>query len=156
MVIAAALCLGCTDRSQVVLHPVSGKVTFRGRPASGAMVVFHDVRPASELKAIPIPRAKAKSDGTFQLTCYQENDGAPAGEYRVTVVLPEAILPPDSPVEDPASGGDGQGAAAPAVDPESAPSPRDMLQERYADPQTSGLTATVVAGVNDLPAFALQ
>lgn len=155
LVVAAALlaaATGCGDKA-VMLYPVHGQVKFRGNPAAGALVVFHDVRPADQLKDIPIPRATAQADGTFRLTCFGAREGAPAGKYRITIVLPEAVLPAEPTTE--ASDGDSAPSGA-VVDPESAPSPRDLLKARYADPATSGLEATVVEGDNNLPAFDLE
>jgi hypothetical protein len=59
-------------------------VLFEGRPARGALVVFHpldDPRP----KAVK-PRATVGRDGNFDLFTYSASDGAPAGNYAVSVV----------------------------------------------------------------------
>lgn len=153
----ALLAPGCGGETRVERHPVSGQVLFRGRPAAGAMIVFHDTRPKDELRNLPIPRASSRQDGTFELSSYELGDGAPAGTYRVTVVLPEAVLPADPPAsEGEAAGAPDEAAAATVVDPESAPSPRDVLKERYSDPATSGLEVTIAEGRNNLPPFELE
>jgi hypothetical protein len=69
----------------VPLYPVSGTVKVQGEPASGAFVVFHPKNLPSQ-GAEPIrPSAHVKTDGSFQLTSFDNGDGAPAGSYVVTV-----------------------------------------------------------------------
>src|SRR5262245_26228369 len=64
------------------LHPVTGKVLVDGKPAEHATVTFH---PAGGGADAPKPRATVKADGSFALTTHTTGDGAPAGEYAVTV-----------------------------------------------------------------------
>jgi len=66
-------------------------------------------------------------DGAFRLSTYDPNDGAPAGEYYVSVIWPT----------------DGR-------------EDEDKLNGRYRDPKTSQLTATVKEGSNELKAFRLK
>jgi hypothetical protein len=70
--------------------------------------------------------AMAEADGTFALSTYTANDGAPAGEYAVTVVWWK-----------------------PLVDANGKPGP-NLLPERYARPETTPLRATVKAGTNEV------
>ena len=133
----AVCCLAaCSDDGRVKVHPVTGKVLYRGAPAAGAEVVFHSTLPRSEQKGLPIPRGVAGEGGEFQLTSFNPNDGAPAGDYEVTVVWPE---PPPA-----------------GSDPEAAGDPIDRLGGQFANPTTSGLKATVTAGNNELEPFALE
>ena len=54
--------------------------------AAGAMVVFHPVSPDLEKLIGGKPTArKVNDDGTFTLTTYEDGDGAPEGEYGVTI-----------------------------------------------------------------------
>lgn len=79
--------VGCSGEEKVVTLPVTGKVMFKKTtPAAGALVVFHPVDEAFEKKIGGKPLATVKDDGTFTLTTKEENDGAPAGDYNVTVV----------------------------------------------------------------------
>lgn len=78
------LLASCGPReSGVPVHPVSGKVTFDGQPPVGALVSLspqgHVLPPGI------VPSAKVQADGTFQVGTYAENDGAPAGDYAVTL-----------------------------------------------------------------------
>jgi hypothetical protein len=81
-----------------------------------------------------------KPDGSFTLQTHEPQlfptpaDGAPAGEYLVTVTW----VPPDYAAKS------------------NMPTITDKLQGRYSDPQTSGLQATVKPEPNELPAFRLE
>ena len=78
------MAFGCGAR-RVPCHPVKGQVTFRDRPAAGALVIFHPVD-GSAPPAIPAkPSGRVGDDGSFTLSTYGEGDGAPAGQYRITV-----------------------------------------------------------------------
>ncbi len=68
------------------IAPVRGVVTLEGAPVAGATVLFMPDgqgggRPASGFTA---------SDGTFRLSTYKPDDGAPAGKYRVLIQKTEA------------------------------------------------------------------
>ena len=79
-----------------------------------------------------VPFAVADPDGSFRLTTYLVADGAPAGEYVVTVTWPA----------DPAGGDDAPGA--------------DRLKNAHADTTTSKLRASVRPGDNRLDPFHLD
>ena len=109
--------------------PVSGRVLLPdGKPAEHALVVFHPVDESGE--GIGKPHGKVGADGGFKLTTYDADDGAPAGEYRVTVELWLA----------------GKGDDPPA----------NRLNVKFSKPETSGLTATVGSGPTDLKLFELK
>ena len=57
--------------------------TFGGQPAEGATVTFNP-QGANPLKNAA-PSATVKADGTFDVGLYGNGDGAPAGDYVVTV-----------------------------------------------------------------------
>jgi hypothetical protein len=77
----AAGCGGQTS-NRIAVHPVEGKVEVSGEPAAGAFLVFH---PTSAQPDLPRPTAKVERDGSFRLTTFESADGAPAGEYAVTI-----------------------------------------------------------------------
>lgn len=117
---------GCGQKGPV-LYPVTGKVTGAdGKPLEHASVVFHPVD-TSDPNAVK-PRGKVGADGTFTLTTHTAGDGAPAGEYRVTV---EQWL-----------------SSGRADEP-----PVNRLPGKYAKPESSDLKATVSAGPTDLAPF---
>lgn len=66
------------------VHAVQGKVEMGGKPAAGAFVLFVPRSEPAE-NPDPRPRATVQPDGSFTLSTYGENDGAPAGDYKVTV-----------------------------------------------------------------------
>lgn len=114
------------------VFPVQGTVLVQGEPAPGARVVFHSVD-LTEPSTLT-PHGRVQPDGSFQLTTYESGDGAPSGEYAVTLFWPE---PPKSPVDDPDSG-------------------PDRLRGRYADPQKSTLRVQVSESDNQLEPFRLE
>ena len=91
--LVAALCFaGCTSKSTIdevrkPVHPVKGKVFVAGKPAVGAFVLFTPVNEPAD-SPDPRPRAEVQGDGSFDLFTYEEKDGAPAGDYKVTVLWP--------------------------------------------------------------------
>ena len=125
--IAGVSCSQHSDHKPV--FPVTGQVLVNGKPAPHAFVVFHPVA-TSEADAVR-PRAQAKEDGTFQVTTYGRDDGAPAGEYALTVELFRAPTANDD------------------------RPPTNILPGRYANPKTSGLSVRVDEGPNELPPLRL-
>ena len=82
MLPAVVVLNGCNE-ARVPVYPVTGKVTFQGKPAAGAQVVLNPVHPpAGDVVA---PLGVANNDGTFSITVYEPGDGAPQGEYVATV-----------------------------------------------------------------------
>jgi hypothetical protein len=111
---------------QKPVHPVRGQVFVGGKPAVGAFVLFIPALEAPDAPD-PRPRATVKEDGSFVLSTYGEEDGAPAGDYLVTVTW--------SP-----NGSDDE----------------DKLGSRYNDRAKTPLKVTVKEGSNELPAFKLK
>ncbi|MCA9237421.1 MAG: hypothetical protein KDA44_18230 [Planctomycetales bacterium] len=114
------------------LSKVTGQVTFQGNPAAGAVISFYSQQAAAD--ATLIPQATVADDGSFELVT-RDGVGAPPGEYKVTVVWYEPIP---------------EGVNSEMY------SPRDRLRNRYADPEKSGLTATITGEPTNLPPFELQ
>src|SRR5438046_2715860 len=70
------------------LYPVKGSVRINGEPANDVNVMFTPVAPP-EGGAVPLsPAAVTGKDGTFRLMSFKPGDGAPAGDYQVTVIFP--------------------------------------------------------------------
>jgi hypothetical protein len=76
---AVACCLVTVGCNNADLVPVHGSVKNEDQVVSGGRVVF---TPISEGKPA---FGSIQSDGTFQLTTFSPNDGARAGQYRVSV-----------------------------------------------------------------------
>jgi hypothetical protein len=130
-ILSVPACSTSPTENRKPVHPVRGKVTFQGKPAKGAFILFIPVNEPVEA-VDPRPRAEAGDDGTFTLSIYGDNDGAPAGEYIVAMNWPGGVLP------------DGR------------EEPQDKLLGRYSDPAKSKLRATVKEGPNELPTFELK
>jgi hypothetical protein len=71
---------GC--QRPVGLHPVSGKVSYKGAALNNGVVVF--TPDASRGESGPIALGNIREDGTFALST-GDAPGATAGWYRVTV-----------------------------------------------------------------------
>jgi hypothetical protein len=84
VLVSALLLASCNKHHRKVVYPVHGQVfDNKDKPAAGAMVVFHPVGGAPD--DIDKPRAFVADDGSFALTTYEKDDGAPEGEYVVTI-----------------------------------------------------------------------
>jgi len=122
--------------------PASVKVLYRGSPLVGANVTLHpqstDGKPAF---------GRTDAEGRAVLSTFGNEDGAMPGEYIATVVKK------DSGQQAAGTPGTEEGAM-PANPGAGAPPPpppaRDLLPNKYASPQTSGLRVTVPAeGLKD-------
>ncbi|HLN29265.1 MAG TPA: hypothetical protein VK395_16065 [Gemmataceae bacterium] len=67
-------------------HPVTGRILVNGQPANNADITFYHLGDWG--KETIIPMARTEEDGTFALATYAVKDGAPVGEYEVTVTWP--------------------------------------------------------------------
>lgn len=123
--------LGCGSGQQAV-HPTTGQVWVGGKPATHARIVFQPVGAGKE--TAPHPVGVVGEDGSFKLTSFEGADGAPAGEYAVTVTQYLAV------------GKRGSDETTPV----------NYLPARYAKAETSKLRATIQPGTNELPPFRLE
>ena len=123
---------GRTGRQPV--YRVRGQVLdAQGKPAAGALVVFHPADTSDAQAARPL--AYVDPQGVFELTTYERGDGAPAGDYVVTVEWREETPTPFGPKKE----------------------GPDRLRGRHSDPKTSKLRATVGnQEQNEVPAIRLQ
>src|SRR5262245_1565771 len=79
-----SLLVGCQQERKIVQKPVVPvRSTFlvSGKPAAGAIVCFHPIGDARGLRS----SGRVGNDGVLSLTTYVPADGAPEGEYIVTV-----------------------------------------------------------------------
>ena len=109
-------------------HPVSGKVSYRNKPAEGAIVTL-----VSADSKGPRPTAMVEPDGSFRLSTQMSYDGAPIGKYAVTIVYPS----PEKKVEEQNAG-------------------PDLLRGKYSHPRKTPLHVEIVAGTNELKPFHLK
>jgi hypothetical protein len=127
LLLAAGACSGGGERP---VYPVKGKVFAKGKAAHRAIVWFHPEGGAKSKSTLP--HGVVEADGSFQVSTYGKNDGAPPGRYKVTVIwtAPGKFS------------GDDTG--------------KSLLPARYSTPGRSGLPVIEVKeGPNELPPFQL-
>ena len=136
--VALSVAVGCSaspTSEPIALSPVRGQILVNGKPAVGAIVHFY----AASGAAVNVrPHAVAGADGSFVLSTYKPDDGAPEGDYTVTIVWKV----------------NSDGTPVPPQDDES--SVKDRLNDRFVDPEKSALKVKIVAGENNLPPFKLN
>jgi len=131
LVLAAGLfCVaGCGDGRKPV-YTVRGKVFAADKkPATGATVTFNPTNPDPKDPHKPV--GKVDEQGNYTLTTYTEGDGAPAGEYVITVIWQ---TPKKSPFE--GEGGDKLGGKL--ARPEQ--SPHKFTVEKKPDQEVPAIT----------------
>jgi hypothetical protein len=121
---------GCGGDNGPTIYPVSGKVVVDGKPAAKAQVTFHRSGGSSDH---PSPFAETDADGLFSPSTRLTKDGAPAGDYTLTIVWPEIRVD------------HGEEIAGP-----------DRLGGLYANPGSSALKVNIKEGKNVLPPFELN
>ena len=120
--------VGCSEgESRLPTHKVTGKVVKNGVGVSNATVIFHSKNPPKDFIK---PRAISNSEGEFTLTTYESGDGAPVGDYEVTV---EQWLN-----DNPQIG------------------PTNRLPQKFGSPNTSGIKASVASTENSLSPFVVR
>ncbi len=121
--LAAALvvAVGCGKAGTAPTVKVTGTVTHNGQPVEGASVAFipETGRPAS---------GTTDASGRFTLSTFKSGDGAVPGPHKVAITEASSDQPevePDYSLPD---------------------ATKSRFPARYADPKTSGFTATVEEG----------
>ena len=115
------LALGACEPAdkKVPVFTATGVVTENGKPLENATVVFHATNASADA---PKPSGKTNAQGEFQLTTYDTNDGAPAGDFAVTVEKWTTLRPDEGPA--------------------------NRLPAKYAKPETAKLQRTINAEQN--------
>ena len=75
----------------VAVHPVKGKAVMEGQPMAGAHLVLYP-GPDSKIPVGITSRGTVATDGTFELSTFDPKDGAPSGEFIVTVVWSKPVV----------------------------------------------------------------
>jgi hypothetical protein len=129
---AVALSAAACSKKQVPVYPVRGSVSFEGKPATKAVVVLRALTDSGPVTNVP--HGEVGPDGTFVIGTFSAADGAPAGEYAVTITWPEV-----------------------KVDPETRDrTESDRLEGRYRDPKESKWKVRIVEGNNQIGPFAVD
>lgn len=79
----ACLATGCND-GRPARVPVAGRVLIDGEPVTEGLVKLANPGSRSAF-------GKIDSEGRFQMTCYEKNDGVIPGTHRVEVVAAEKV-----------------------------------------------------------------
>lgn len=132
-VVLLVFCASCGDGRRPVF-PVRGQVFYQGKPTPEALVIFYPLNDPDP--QAPRPIARVSKDGSFSPTTYKTNDGAPAGEYAVTVSW---VIERDN--QD--------------LPKELQKDPQNLLPDRYSKAETSGLRVEIKKGSNELAPFQL-
>jgi hypothetical protein len=87
LALALVSCTGgqATNEVRKPVHPVRGQLLVGGKPATGAFVYLVPINEPAE-PVDPRPRAEVAPDGTIEFSMYGNKDGAPIGDYVVTVL----------------------------------------------------------------------
>jgi hypothetical protein len=115
---------GKAEPERVAVFPTTGKITFKGQPTIGATVLLH---PKAPQEKVPAPRASVAPDGTFKLSTFNTGDGAPEGEYVLTVKWYKPVK----------NGGD-------------VVSGPNVIPAKYTQAESSTIVVRVAAGENSL------
>ncbi len=119
-----AMISACNSEGRVSVVPVEGKVTYDGKPLTKGTITF---RPEKG----PMAVGEIQPDGSYKLKTYQDGDGAVVGTHKVGVIAGD-----DSPTSMPGSPG--------------YVAPKALIPEKFNNPDTSGLTATVSEAKKDV------
>jgi hypothetical protein len=137
--IASIALVGCgeqIDPTRLAVFPAKGQISFKGQAPVGASIVLFPKTTAPKGSDAPLvcPRGRVQTDGTFALTSYKADDGAPAGEYSVTLEWHKLVKAPD-----------GQPDLGP-----------NLLPAQFSRPEKSPLVVKIAAGTNTLPPIVLK
>jgi hypothetical protein len=118
--------------------PVSGTVTYQGNPVAGAQVTFMPQEGGARAGI-----GTTDGQGKYELTTFEENDGALPGKHSVTISMPVEGGDPGTAEDPTAAYGDMMSQAA-SGQPVGAP--EGTIPGKYGAAKTSGLTAEVTPG----------
>jgi hypothetical protein len=140
---AVTVVTGCSGKhgppplkgTKLAVFPVKGKLMMDGKPMVGAAIIFNPVTKLPKDAPQRQPRAFADENGDFTVSTYGDGDGAPAGDYKVTVSWKGADV-------------EGTSDGARGESPEQAP-------EIFQTARTSKIRIKVKEEPNTLPAWDL-
>ncbi|MFN3193747.1 MAG: carboxypeptidase-like regulatory domain-containing protein [Aureliella sp.] len=130
--------LGCDSGPQnPPTFPVTGKVTFKGKPVEGATVVL--VAESSSSKGAV---GNTDAEGNYEMGTFGKGDGAVAGSYKVKVFKYEMKAEPPADGDDVMSEEEEEEEYG-GVEDEDDASGGNLLPAKYEDPRKSGFAVEV-------------
>lgn len=156
LLVCTALFFGCGSDSRRPTFPVTGTVKLNGKPVDGAVVTFQ----LTEGKESAI--ASTDKDGSYSLSMFRPNDGALAGQYKVSITKfdVEPVKASSGLVPGQVNSGDlPTDYEAPTVGTTTGKGPvgpKNSLPAKYSNPDSSGLRATVEANTKNVFDFDLK
>ncbi len=118
---------GCGSDWKSRTYPTSGFARINGEIPEGAMIILHGIKQKPDVRN-STPWGVVNSTGQYKLTTYEFYDGAPIGEYAVTLCWKWDNKDPHSP---------------------------DRLNNAFFTPDKSVATVTIQKGSNELPPIEL-
>jgi hypothetical protein len=122
---AAVLLLSGCGGNGIDMVPIRGEVTYNGKPLARGIVTYMPTNPGIGRTA----NGPLRPDGTFVMTTQKRDDGVIPGDYNIVVYAYEEGAPKTR--EEIEAGGS------------SAPKLKSVIPDKYASPETSGLTDKV-------------
>jgi len=113
------------------VYPAKGVVTYKGKPVANAEIALFPVDEA--IPEVVRPRAKTAANGEFVVWTYEVGDGAPAGNYKATVVHNEVVEVKNVAVTKP-----------------------NDLPAKYSKLQTTDLVVEIAQGETEIPTIELR
>jgi hypothetical protein len=124
------ICSSCSKNEHLPVYSVQGQVLVDGKPAEQAVVALHSLD-EDPIKHRISPTGVVDASGNFSLSTYAMGDGAPAGDYGVSIIWRKPTVRSD----------------------EDQP---DLLPTHYRNAATSGIRVKVQQGSNQLEPFRLS
>lgn len=121
---SVVLATSCGKKEPPVFE-VRGQVLYEGKPVPHAFIVLHPLE-ESPVRAVR-PSASTDKEGWFVLSSYHAEDGAPVGDYAVTVEWRKTTT----------------------IDGDASALSPNLLPAKYSKPATSGLRISVQPGNNE-------
>ncbi len=93
--LSLAAIAGCSAKEapRLTVFPVRGRILIDRRPPAGAELTLHPLVALEEPgNRSLLPSARVQEDGSFRVGSYLADDGAPAGEYNITLAWPKITI----------------------------------------------------------------
>jgi hypothetical protein len=140
LTLGATCFLGCSGEKVIRREPVfsiTGKITYKGMPVVGADVTFFCKEKSMS------SFGKTDEQGSFRITSFVPNDGAPAGKHVITVSQINAASTPSGKKEPAVT--DREYDPFKVVELANLPPPKNAIPVKYASSTTTDLFSVVNA-----------